>query len=664
MRLLIVESPNKIKKLRQYVGDGFILAASLGHVRDLPPRGGLAVDFLPDGTVKPYWETSERGAEVVARLRQQARSCDEVWLAMDPDREGEAIAWHLAAVLDLPCQRVTFRSITKKAVQDALGAPRTIDYDLVDAQQARRVLDRVVGWTVSPALKHGLADKRARSAGRVQSAALRLVVEREEAIQAHDTVKYHQLLADIVGLVDDVPSKPFRAECVRWKGAELGRRLTDAATAKATAAWCQRQPWEILSLTQNERRRAPPPPFTTSTVQQAASVTLKFDAGKTMQLLQQLFEAGLITYHRTDSTALAPEAIAMAREELIKRFGPDAVPKQGRQFGVHDPRAQEAHEAIRPVAIPGAKPPPGDPAKLYRLIGERFLASQMQDYREAVTTVRLACGPVDGWQPEQGQPEPLAIFQAVGRQELAAGWRALGRDATEEGKESKGQRLPRLTQSTPVQCQEVLAKLSKTKPPPRFTEASLIKMLERSGVGRPSTYTAIIELLKARSYVKVNKRRQLVAEELGMRMVDWLRRHFSGNFIDIDYTARMEAALDAVAAGDRGWQPLVGEARGSVVKLARQSGLGFDPTEPLPTAPPCPLCHAVMDTRTSVHGPFFVCPRRDCSALCDSSGKPNQATRRLLEQRQGGFGTRFKTGFKTSSGPQEGRAMDLPDEPD
>jgi DNA topoisomerase-1 len=594
MKLLIVESPNKTRKIRDFLGSGYRVAASFGHVRDLPVSGDLAVGFR-DGKVLPTYVPLERSGRAIAELTALAKQADEVLLATDPDREGEAIAWHISQLLgERKYQRVVFHAITKAAVLAAMAAPRALDQRLVDAQQARRVLDRVVGWLVSPTLRR--LGKEAKSAGRVQSVALRLVAEREREIQRFNAVDYFILAAR---LERSGTPPPFATRLIAWKGEPLAQRLTELALAEKTVAWCRRQPWQVLSCDRREANRNPPPPFTTATVQQAASVRLGFNPDATMKLLQSLFENGHITYHRTDSTALDPEAVAAARELITRDFPPAYLPATPNVYATKAANAQEAHEAIRPThpetgaAAGGA----GDEGRLYQLVWQRFIACQMVPGRDQLTTLDVACAP-GAWAVAGREPQPMGVFQAKGKVVLFDGWRRLaGDDATEEakakrkrGKAGDGEEeddeteadLPLLEPGQTLTLLELDARQRATKPPPRFTQAALIKKLEHDGIGRPSTYANIMRTILTRGYVE-EKKRKLHATSLGLSVTDFLVRYFTGNFIDLGYTARLEDDLDRIARGEADWQRVVTEASFAVLALARQAGLRGDPLGSAPT---------------------------------------------------------------------------------
>ncbi|MFI5360909.1 MAG: type I DNA topoisomerase [Elusimicrobiota bacterium] len=592
MKLVIVESPNKVRKIKDFLGAGYRVAASFGHVRDLPAAGGLAVAF-EGGKITPSYVMIDRSSRHVAELAAMAKDAEEVILATDPDREGEAIAWHVSQLLGKRAySRVVFHAVTKADVQKAMAKPRPLDQHLVDAQQARRVLDRVVGWVVSPTLRR--VAKEARSAGRVQSVALRLVAEREKEIKKHSVVDYFILSAR---LEKTGAPPPFSAKLVTWKNHPLGQRLRDPALAEKTVVWAKTQEWRVLSCDRRESARNAPPPFTTATVQQAASVRLGLNPDATMKLLQGLFEDGKITYHRTDSTALAPESIAEARAVIAKQFPAEYLPKAPIVHATKAANAQEAHEAIRPTH-PESGPEAlgaGDAGKLYRLIWQRFIACQMAPGRDSITTLDVACAP-GAWKPEKGGAGPMGVFQAKGKVTLFDGWRRLtGEDATEETKRKKGKdgdddeddgesELPMLDPGDPLSLLELDALKRATKPPPRFTQASLIKRLEHDGIGRPSTYAAIMRVILERGYVKEEKRK-LHATPLGLSVTDFLVRNYTGNFIDLDYTARLEDDLDKIARGDADWEKVVTEASFAVIALARRAGLWYDPLVPRPEKP-------------------------------------------------------------------------------
>ncbi len=594
MKLVIVESPNKTRKIRAFLGDDYLVCASFGHVRDLPAAGDLAVDFR-DGRVVPTYLPIERSRDVISELSRHAERAEEVLLATDPDREGEAIAWHIAELLGpRRYRRVAFHAITRAEVQRAVASPRDLDLDLVAAQQARRVLDRVVGWLVSPTLRQ--VGPAARSAGRVQSVALRLVAEREQEIARFNAVDYFILRAQLERL-GSPPS--FAARLVTWKGEPLAQRLTSTEIAEKTVAWCRRQPWQVAACERREQARHPPAPFVTATVLQAASVRLGLNPDATMKLLQSLFEDGHITYHRTDSVALSPEAVAAARALIATTFPAAYLPGQPVPHQSKSANAQEAHEAIRPThpesGADALKDAPG--GALYRLIWQRFVASEMASGRDQLTTILVDCAP-GSWQPPGGPAQAMGVFQAKGKVVLFDGWRRLtGEDATDEVAPKSGGRgkkkaaagdedefsgeLPLLTVGDALTLRDLEALARTTKPPARYTQASLIKRLDHDGIGRPSTHAAIMRTILERGYVEEHKRK-LHATELGVQLTIFLVRHFTGNFIDIGYTARLEADLDRIARGEADWQRIVTDASLAVLALAKKAGLRGNPLQARP----------------------------------------------------------------------------------
>ncbi|MFW5844750.1 MAG: type I DNA topoisomerase [Planctomycetota bacterium] len=619
MRLLIVESPNKIKKIRGFLPKDFHVAASIGHIRDLPitDDGSMGVTFGEDA-IEPHYVVTKQ--DVVAKLKREARQAESIWLATDPDREGEAIAWHVAACLgpERRYHRVAFQSITKQAVAQALQAPRSIDQKLVDAQQARRVLDRVVGWMVSPVLRRALG-KEARSAGRVQSVALRIVAEREEEIRAFDKKDFFVLEADF----GQEQSQRFTARLTQLHGQDLGHRLASTADAQDLADRLRPGPWRIDEVQRKTLHKQPPPPFTTSTAQQAASVRLKLGPKETMAALQRLFESGHITYHRTDSVALAPEAIEQARTIIRSSFGTDHLPDQPRIFATRNENAQEAHEAIRPTHPEGgADAVHGQDAALYRLIWERFIACQMAAAVDDTTTYRITSAGDSG-----------AVFTAKGVVVVFDGWRRLSQgDATDERKREQEAALPPQETGDILHLHDLRNEKRSTKPPARYTQASLIKKLEKEGVGRPSTYAAIMSTLLGRHYV-LEKKRKLHATDLGIAITDWLRRQFAGDFIELQYTAGMEADLDGICSGQREWQRVVFGAAGSLLERARAAGLGYNPlagetrfVSEVVEDLRCPQCESPMRTRSSRFGTFYGCTRYpDCKGT--RPGPEDAATR-------------------------------------
>lgn len=604
MHLLIVESPNKIKKIKSFVGPDYEVEACQGHFRDLP-TDEFGVAFR-DGRVLPEYQVHKR--DIAARLKDKAKRADSILLATDPDREGEAIAWHLTELLGRrqTYRRVTFHAITKDAVQQALAAPRPVDLNLVNAQQARRILDRAVGYIVSPLLWSHLGQNRL-SAGRVQSVALRLVVERERAISGFVPRTYFTPVATF--RANQPPL--FNAKLAIFEGKPFKDGFGDEpAAARLVAQVKAAGGWSVSTVESREREVVPPAPFITSTVQQAASVKLGLNPAATMKLLQSLFEEGRITYHRTDSPALSPEGLTALRSWIGTNLPPEFLPKDPRQFAAKGANAQEAHEAIRPTHVEdGPDCVQGDAAGLYRLIWERAVASQMAAGRDRVVKVSLIPDGIAG-----------VVFAATGKTPIFAGWRKLTErdsaedpDAAEKDGDDEDRALPPLAQGDKPTCTEVLPGKSVTKPPGRYTEASLIKDLEAKGIGRPSTYAAIIDRILKVGYVGTTKR-HLHATDLGMRVCDYLAKTYAAGFIEIAYTKEMEDRLDRVAAGTESWEKVVGAEAESIQRIASANGLATnyfagESGKKLEAAPgvECPQCGKGMALRTGKNGPFYGC---------------------------------------------------------
>lgn len=537
-KLLILESPGKVKKVQEILGSGWKVAASVGHVRDLPVKeiGVAAPEF------RPKYIPTDRGKEVLARLAALVKSADAVYLATDPDREGEAIAWHLADALKLKdAKRVTYSEITEKAIKAALDAPRSIDMALVAAQEGRRVLDRLCGYMVSGPLSSVAGTKL--SAGRVQSPAVRLVVERDREIREFRSTTHYgaELTFENVDNITD----GWKASWVTKPWLEDGQEyLLDKSLAEIAAGL---RSLEVVDCQESESRTAPPAPFTTSSLQQAASNTLKFSPKRTMELAQRLYEQGAITYMRTDSPNLSQEAV-----DAIRAF----CEAQGWPL-VEKPRtwkskegAQEAHEAIRPshIEVEDAGETTNEKA-LYRLIRLRSLACQLEDALYAVRTLQLGAD-LGGKQ---------TIFEAKGRTLTTPGWKALlqGDQTDEEGEAEPANPVPTMKPGTKATALSGAVQTRKTKPAPRFTEASLVRELEKRGIGRPSTYAAIIDTIMSRGYVTTDKR-NLVPTSLGDKVVDSLRGHFA--FADYEFTRNMEQALDDIAEGKVEYRAVVNAA--------------------------------------------------------------------------------------------------------
>ncbi|HVE66085.1 MAG TPA: type I DNA topoisomerase, partial [Thermoanaerobaculia bacterium] len=559
--LVIVESPAKARTLEKFLGKDFRVLASYGHVRDLPKKG-LGVDR--DDSYEPTYEVLHGKEKTLLELKRAAGRADAVYLAADPDREGEAISWHLQETLapfakGTPFRRVRFNEITKKAVLAAMAAAGEIDSRLVDAQQARRIIDRLVGYEVSDLLWKKIW--RGLSAGRVQTVALRIICEREREIEAFLPVEYWTVDATLQA---GTPP-PFTAKLVSFDGQKLkfdgtDPRLESEAAAERVRAEAAGGAWNVARVDTSERRKNPPPPFITSQLQQAAARRLGFAVRRTMQIAQRLYEGreipgrgivGLITYMRTDSTRVSNDALVSVREHIASRYGQgvDVLPETARLFrGKKD--TQDAHEAIRPTDL--ALPPDevarhlaSDEAKLYRLIWERFVASQMSHAVYDTVSAEIEAG--------------RALYRASGSTLKTPGYLAVYGVAAEEDEDSEkdGAKLPPLAAGEKLELVSLIPEKKSTQPPPRYNEASLVKFLEENGIGRPSTYAEILRKLEDREYVR-KKDRRFVPTALGRTVLELLIPYFD-DFFETGYTARMEDRLDEVEEGTVSWRDALAE---------------------------------------------------------------------------------------------------------
>jgi len=608
--LIIVESPTKAKTIKKFLPARYAVKASVGHVRDLP-KSTLGVDV--DHDFVPRYLTIKGKGDIIKDLRAAAKSASEVYLATDPDREGEAIAWHLAELLKLENpKRIELHEITKDAALAALKHPHPIDMPRVNAQQARRILDRLVGYKISPLLwakvRSGL------SAGRVQSVAVRLIVDREREIRAFVPREYWTIAAQLASAGSPVV---FSADLFQVDGEKAD--VTNGEQAQAILDALAGVPFRVSSVKTRETRRNPAPPFTTSTLQQEASRKLKFRVRKTMQIAQALYEGvdlggsegtqGLITYMRTDSTRIADSARDAARDYVVGRYGAE-YHGGGRQYKVKE-GAQDAHEAIRPTAV--VRTPESlsrilkrDELRLYQLIWERFVASQMAPAVYDQTTVDIAAG-------------PRFVFRATGSVLKFAGYTAVYEegvddapaDGAQNGKAAKGRPLlPKLDQNEALDVKAIEPKQHFTEPPPRFTEATLVRALEENGIGRPSTYSAIVETIQARGYVEQLERR-FHPTEIGEAVNDLLVEHFN-EIVDLTFTASMESQLDELAERGGDWQQTarvlgdfyaefkkeLDEAERKLPKFEQRD----EPTDEL-----CPNCGKPMVIKTGRFGRFISC---------------------------------------------------------
>ena len=540
MKLVVVESPAKAKTIEKYLGGGHRVLASFGHVRDLPPKDG-SVD--PEQGFSMQWQVSPDRSKQLKAITDEAKRADTLILATDPDREGEAISWHVQEVLRqkkaLPptVQRVTFNAITRSAVSEAMKKPRGLDEDLIDAYRARRALDYLVGFTLSPILWRKLPG--AKSAGRVQSVALRLIVDREREIEIFKPQEYWSVSATF-----EADGQSFTARLAQLDGKKIERlTIGNRGDADAAKAVVEAGRFSVSSVETKPFSRNPPPPFTTSTLQQEAARKLGFSASHTMRVAQSLYEDGLITYMRTDGIDMAPEAVSAARRAIASRYDSGYVPDRPRQYQSKIKNAQEAHEAIRPTDFDRSRGASGDHARLYELVYNRALASQMASARLERTTVELTDG------------TGRAVLRASGQVVLFPGFMALYDEGRDDPQDEEGARMPAVQEGDAPAKTGVESTQSFTQPPPRYSEASLVKRLEELGIGRPSTYASTLQTLKDREYVRVEKSR-FVPEESGRLVTAFLERFFD-RYVSFDYTAELEEELDDVSGGRLDWQKLL-----------------------------------------------------------------------------------------------------------
>ncbi len=602
--LVIVESPAKARTIERYLGEDYRVLASYGHVRDLPEnpgKGKFGVDV--DNDFAPEYVISEDRKKQVAEITKAAKSADMVFLATDLDREGEAIAWHVIEAANVPAaktQRVTFSEITESAIREAFAHPRQIDTNLVDAQQTRRIVDRLVGYTLSPLLARKV--RAGLSAGRVQSVAVRLVVEREREIDAFTAREYWTLEASLA----TADGTAFPAEVVRIDGAALD--VGDGETAERHASALRELTPLVTKVGTRKQTRSPAPPFTTSTLQQEASRKLGYSPKRTMSIAQRLYEGadtpdghvGLITYMRTDSTAMAGVAMGEARDVIRGRFGEAYTMPKGRVYKTKAKGAQEAHESIRPTSfrrepesLEGSLKP--EELRLYRLIWQRAIASQMAAKEMETTSIELSAGPY-----ELRASATRTLFDGFSRVYTE------GRDDDAAAEDEEDRRLPPLAEGDPTTVTDVTPTQHFTEPPPRFTEATLIKALEEHGIGRPSTYAATISTIVDRGYVVITERR-LHPEIVAGIVTDLLVEHF-GDYVDLAFTARMEEELDEIARGEREWVPLLrafyGPLRDRVDekrKVLKRADFTTEPTDEV-----CSEGHPMV-IRLGRNGRFLAC---------------------------------------------------------
>ena len=554
MNVLIVESPGKVKAINKYLGSDYKVLASFGHIRDLPSKNG---SVNPDDDFSMVWDVDARAASKVSDIAKAVKGADKLILATDPDREGEAISWHILEVLkakgllkDLPVERVAFNAITKSAVLDAIAHPRHLNVELVDAYLARRALDYLVGFTLSPVLWRKLPG--ARSAGRVQSVALRLVVEREQEIEAFKAQEYWSIDADLSAATGNLVGR-----LIQLDGKKIDKMsLANKEDADRAVAAIQAQTFAVGSVEAKPVKRNPSPPFITSSLQQEASRKLGFNAKRTMQIAQGLYEGveiggdvtGLITYMRTDGITMVPEAVNEAREVIGKKYGARYVPASARVYVSKAKNAQEAHEAVRPTSF--ARTPEemsryldGDAAKLYELIWKRAVASQMESAEQERTTVDVVSA------------DKQITLRATGTVTLFDGFLTLYLEGQDDDADEDGSRLPKLVAGDKTKVEQVNPAQHFTEPPPRYSEASLVKKLEELGIGRPSTYASILSTLRDRAYVKMDRQR-FMPEDKGRLVTIFLSKFFP-RYVAYDFTADLEEKLDEVSEGKLNWKQLL-----------------------------------------------------------------------------------------------------------
>ena len=599
-KLIIVESPAKANTIKKFLGGKTKVVASMGHIRDLP-KSKMGIDI--ENNFEPQYINIRGKASLIKELKKDAKNSKQVYLATDPDREGEAIAWHLAHILEIPedavC-RVTFNEITKEAVKKAVKNPRTIDKDLIDAQQARRVLDRIVGYKISPVLWKKV--KRGLSAGRVQSVAVKLIVDREEEIEKFIPEEYWNIYAKLSKKIDNKKQK-FEAKLTGKNNKKI--ELKNQKQVEEVLKELENAKYIVENIKKSEKKRAPAPPFTTSTMQQEASRKLGFTLKKTMSVAQKLYEGikipergsiGLITYMRTDSTRISNEAREAARIQIEKQYGKEYYENR---FYKTKSDAQDAHEAIRPTYA-DLEPDKikealtSDEYKLYKLIYNRFLASQMSNAIFNTVSVSINANNYN--------------FKANGQSLKFNGFMILYVETKDNEKEEKYIMLPELEQNEEVKKESMEPKQSFTEPPARYTEASLVKMLEEKGIGRPSTYSPTITTILERRYIE-KKQKQLYPTELGKVVNKLLVENFK-DILDVEFTAKMENQFDEIAEGKEKWKDVISEFYGpfetTVEKVEKE--LEHVKIEDEVSDVPCEKCGRMMVIKYGRYGKFLACP--------------------------------------------------------
>lgn len=625
-KLVIVESPAKAKTLSRFLGKEYAVTASIGHIRDLPEKE-LGVDI--DKDFNPKYVVSRSKQKIVKEIKDKASKATVIYLATDPDREGEAISWHIVEatkLTDLPLKRVVFHEITEEAIATAFRHPRTIDLRLVNAQQARRILDRLVGYKISPLLW-----KRIRpglSAGRVQSVALKLIVDREAEILAFVPIEYWSIVADLEK--DKEESSRFKATLVGIN-TEAKIEIKSESQSKDLVDLLKKAHYSVIRVKQKKTSRKPAPPFITSTLQQEAWRKLKFNSKRTMVIAQQLYEGlplgekgpvGLITYMRTDSTHIAPAAIAETRSYIDEKYGTNYIPATPNRFAQKVKGAQEAHEAIRPTSC--LREPAqiksfltSEQFKLYNLIWQRMVASQMVSAQIETTTVDI--------EAKSDQEKNRYLFRASCSEVSFPGFLILYQESKDDEAEEEKKLLPSLTKGDALKLIELTPEQHFTQPPPHYTEATLIKALEELGIGRPSTYAPILSLIQERGYVE-RRNGRLEPSELGTLVSTILTEHFA-TIVNVDFTAQMEEKLDQVASGNLEWVPMLHEFyspfQDTVAKAATAIPKISEPTDEI-----CELCGSPMVIKWGRWGKFLSCtgfPKcKNSRSLQEKDAKPTE----------------------------------------
>lgn len=602
-KLIIVESPAKARSFSKFLGKGYKVEACQGHVRDLP-KSQIGVNVDDDFALK-YITIRGRG-DILTRIRKEAKNASQIFLATDPDREGEAISWHLAHILgideDQPC-RIEFHEVTKKAIQAALKSPRKLEQGLIDAQQARRVLDRLVGYKISPLLWAKI--KKGLSAGRVQSVATRMVVMREQDIEAFIPEEYWEIGAKLQAMQGRGRKISFYARLNTLDGQKAV--ITNSEQAQAAVERIEKAHLAVTSVKPGEKRKMPAAPFTTSSLQQEASRKLGFTTAKTMQVVQQLYEGvdlegegiqGIVSYIRTDSVRISEEALNALREYIPERFGEEYLPETPNEYKGRK-NAQDAHEAIRPTNV--RRTPDQikssltkEQYNLYRLIYNRFLASQMMPALYDTLTAELS-----------GDGVSLRFY---GEHKKFAGFTSVYEESTDETETAAETAIPQLKEGDPVQIDEVQSAQHFTQPPSRYTEASLVRALEEKGIGRPSTYAPTITTIIARGYVSREKKR-LYPTELG-RMVTSMMEEYFTDIVDTEFTAELENKLDQVEEGNMDWKQILREFYPPFAQTLERAEQQIEKVEVKdePSDVPCDKCNAMMVYKMGRFGRFLACP--------------------------------------------------------